>query len=252
MKKMKKLLITAVASTLFAFGAFSTTAYAVDSICSNPPSTLVSPIRTKQFLMVSYLKDPTTPYAYIAPLVKAEAQLAWDYYSTGRIQQMYARLDQTGVVILWNANSKADAETAINQMPLVQHNYIGHTLMQVKPFSLCSLFNTGTPASGSQPTIAKPQQFVVITSPAKGVTATQIAAFSKDETAAIWTHYQTGIVRSMFDRSPDVPGSSVLIMTANNLANATRIVKQLPLVQHRLIKYRLIPIGHFFPFSALF
>jgi uncharacterized protein YciI len=252
MKKIKKLMLTAVAAAVLGSSAFSTTAYAVDSICSNPPSTLVTPIRTKQFLMVSFLKDPTTPYTTIAPLVKSEAQLAWDYYSTGRIQQMYGRLDQTGVVILWNANTRADAETAISQMPMVQAGYIGHILMQVKPFSLCSLFNTGTPGSGPQPTTAKPQQFVVITSPAKGVTATQLAAYSKDETAAIWTHYQTGIVRSMFDRIPNVQGSSALVITANDLTDATQIVEQLPMVQNHLVKYQLIPVGHFFPLSSLF
>lgn len=252
MKKMKKWMLTAAATAVLASSAFSTTAYAVDSICLNRLSTPVSPIRAKQFLMVSFLKDPTTLFETIAPLIKGEAQLAWDYYSTGRIQQMYARLDKTGVVILWNSNNRSDAERAIRKMPMVKAGYVGHTLMPVQPFSLCSLFNTGTPGSGPQPITAKPQQFVVITSPAEGVTATQIAAYTKDETAAIWTNYQTGIVRSMFDSRPKVLGSSALVMTANDLADATQMVEQLPLVQNHLVTYQLIPVGHFYPLSSLF
>jgi hypothetical protein len=51
---MKKRLLTAILTTLM-LGAACTSAYAVDSVCSNPPSKLVSPITTKQFLMVSFL-----------------------------------------------------------------------------------------------------------------------------------------------------------------------------------------------------
>jgi hypothetical protein len=248
---MKKRLLAVTLSTL-ALSIFCASTYASDSICSNPSSKMVSPITTKQFLMVSFLKDSTMAYDKIAPLVKGEAQLAWDYYSTGRVQQMYGRLDQTGVVILWNAKNSTDAEKAIKQMPMVQAGFIGHTLIPVQHFSLCSLFNTGTQSSAPQPTTAKSQQFVVITTPETKVTTSQIKAQSKNETLAVWNHYQTGIVRSMFDSSPSKLGSSVLVITANDVDDATQIVEELPFVQNHLVKYQLIPVGYFFPLGALF
>jgi hypothetical protein len=49
----------------------------------------LTPIDTKQFLMVSGLIDPNTPMEKMYPYFKAEAQLAWTYYATHRMQQAF-------------------------------------------------------------------------------------------------------------------------------------------------------------------
>ena len=241
MKKTIKLLQVLIASICLVLGATSTASAAA-----------LTPIKTQLFLMVSSLKDKATPYSSLQPFVKGEAQLAWDYYSTRRMQQMYARLDETGVVILWQAANITEARQAIEQMPMVKAGLIGYKLTPVKYFSsLSSLFNTGTSVDFNVTTVAKAMQFVLITRPANGASVDDISASAKDQALAIWQNYQTGIFRQMFDIQ-NKPGSSAIIMTADNIDDATQIVEQLPLVKNMLIEYDLIPVGHFFPFSALF
>ncbi len=224
----------------------STMAFALDS--TSP----LGPIKTKQFLMVSYLLDPTTPFESIAPLVKGEAQLAWSYYSMGRIRQMYARSDATGMVILWEAKNIADAKNAISQMPMVKANFIGFNLYPVTFFnSLSSLFDTNTQVSQNVTTIAKSSQFVLITRKAQGVTDSQISALDKEESLAVWQNYQTGLFSQMFDRENKVGGAAI-ILRADNIDDARAIVNELPLIKNKLIDYDLIPVHHFFPFEALF
>jgi uncharacterized protein YciI len=251
MKKMKNLLIAAIATTLLALGTTSPAIYAATSTTST--TTTLTPITAKQFLMVSYLKDPTTPITQIIPFAKPEAQLAWQYYTGGRILQMNARQDGVGVVILWQAKNQIEARAAIEAMPMVQAGLIAYKLIPVAPFaSLSSLFGTDAPADrAAATTINKPNRFVVITRPALGTTADKVLPYAKDQALAIWQNYETGIVAQMFDR-PGVNGGSVIMMRADDMADAQQIVNNLPLVKNNLIKYDIYPVGHFFPFGDLF
>lgn len=248
---MKKLLITAVVTTLLALGASHTTVYAATTTKVTPPT--LSPIVEKQFLMVSYLKDPTTPITQIIPLAKAEGALAWQYYTAGRILQMNARQDAVGVVILWQAKNITQARAAIAAMPMVQAGLITYKLIPVSPFaSLSSVFNTDSPADRTAATtINKENRFVVITHPALGITTGETLPYTKDQALAIWQNYETGIFGQMFDR-PDVKGGSVIMMRADDMEDAQQIVNNLPLVKNNLVKYDIYPIGHFFPFGDLF
>jgi hypothetical protein len=243
-----KRLVLLIARLIFLFSPLM-------SYADNTTSSVVlPPIPTQQFLMVSGLIDKNTPLENLTPFFKPEAQLAWQYYSARRAQQVYARADEMGVVILWEARNIRDAKLAIEQMPMVKANLIGYKLYPVKFFeSLSSLFNTDTPTTRDVPTIAKKLQFVLIMRPAVGVVASQISPFIKDETLAIWHNYQTGFFRQMFDSAdPSQIGGGVIIMTANNLNNAYNIVNALPLVKNKLVDYDLIPVRYFFPFGDLF
>ncbi|MEY4767665.1 MAG: hypothetical protein RL637_304 [Pseudomonadota bacterium] len=214
----------------------------------------LTPIDTKQFLMVSGLIDPNTPMEKMYPYFKAEAQLAWKYYATHRMQQAFARMDELGVVILWEAKNIQEAKRAIEQMPMVKNKLIGYQLYPVKFFNtLSTLFSTDTPTVREVDTVAKTSSFILITQPVTGVTAEQVAPYLKEQALAIWHNYQTGLFRQLFDRGNlSQKGGEVIMMMANDVADAKQIAEQLPLVKNKLVNYQLIPVRYFFPFGDLF
>jgi len=83
-----------------------------------------------------------------------------------------------------------------------------------------------------------------------GVTIEQIQPHLHDEARHAWKLYEKGIFRELYFRG-DRPGA-VVIMECADVAEAQRIMNDLPLVKKGLIEFSFIPLGYFAPFASLF
>ncbi len=82
------------------------------------------------------------------------------------------------------------------------------------------------------------------------VSMEDIGALAKPEAAQAWELYATDVIREMYFRT-DVPGA-VLILECDDVDQAHKVLSSLPMVEHKLIDFDVIPLGHFLPLTALF
>ena len=83
-----------------------------------------------------------------------------------------------------------------------------------------------------------------------GVSAEQCAPLLEAEARRLWELYLSGTVRELYfhaDRR-----SAVLLLEAPTLEVAITLLESLPLVEHKLIRFALIPLAPYTGFARLF
>ncbi|HLF27515.1 MAG TPA: muconolactone Delta-isomerase family protein [Anaerolineae bacterium] len=83
-----------------------------------------------------------------------------------------------------------------------------------------------------------------------GVRAEQFKPYLQAEAAKVWQLYQAGIFRELYFR-PD-QSSAVLLLECADVNAATDILNTLPLVEHGLISFEVIPLIPYSGFARLF
>jgi hypothetical protein len=83
-----------------------------------------------------------------------------------------------------------------------------------------------------------------------GVAAEQFAPHLKAEASAVWELYQAGVIRECYFRADR--HSAVLVLECASVAAARLALEVLPLVEHGLISFELIPLAPYPGFARLF
>ena len=83
-----------------------------------------------------------------------------------------------------------------------------------------------------------------------GVSDKDCAPHLQQEAARVWELYQSGAIREMYFRA-DAP-RAVLVLECDDTAAAAQILSTLPLVNHHLIAFEVIPLNAYPGFSRLF
>jgi hypothetical protein len=83
-----------------------------------------------------------------------------------------------------------------------------------------------------------------------GVTGEQFHPYLKLEAARAWELYQAGIIRELYFRQ-DAP-RAVLVLECADVEEARQVLVTLPLVQHGLIAFEVIPLAPYPGFARLF
>ena len=82
------------------------------------------------------------------------------------------------------------------------------------------------------------------------VKAEQFRPYLKPEAACVWELYQAGIIRELyFGRDQH---NAVIILECDSVAEANQALGTLPLVEHGLITFELIPLVPYSGFARLF
>lgn len=80
-------------------------------------------------------KEPVSAKdADFAPHLKPEAFRAWELYQTGVIREMYFRADKPCAVLILECADLAEAEQAVNSLPLVKAGLISFELVPLQPY----------------------------------------------------------------------------------------------------------------------
>ena len=70
------------------------------------------------------------------------------------------------------------------------------------------------------------------------------------EARAVWELYRAGVVREAYFRTDH--HAAVLVLECRDAAHAREVLASLPLVQHRLIRFDLVPLAPYSGFERLF
>ena len=83
-----------------------------------------------------------------------------------------------------------------------------------------------------------------------GSTAEKFRQFARAEAARAWELHQQGIIRELYFRADR--NEAVLVLECDSLAAAQQALGTLPLVEHGLITFELIPLKAYPGFARLF
>jgi hypothetical protein len=83
-----------------------------------------------------------------------------------------------------------------------------------------------------------------------GTTDEQFAPLLRQEAGRAWELYQSGTIRELYFRGDRE--EAVLVLECRDLEEASRVLDSLPLVQHGLISFDLIPLVPYPGFERLF
>jgi hypothetical protein len=83
-----------------------------------------------------------------------------------------------------------------------------------------------------------------------GVEPGQFKPHLKGEALKVWEHYQSGAIRESYFRADC--SKAVLVLEAENVDEAKRILNTLPLVTEGLIRFDIIPLVPYPGFARLF
>jgi hypothetical protein len=93
-------------------------------------------------------------------------------------------------------------------------------------------------------------KLLAIGRPRPGIDArTSIAPHARDEVAALWQMYRSGLVREIY--SPGGPGI-VMVLEASSPEEAKAALDGLPLVANDIVEIELIPLQPFTALTVLF
>lgn len=81
-------------------------------------------------------------------------------------------------------------------------------------------------------------------------TPAQFARYARDEAARARELYQQGLIRELFFRADR--DEAILVLECDDVESAERLLATLPLVQHGLIAFELIPLRPYPGFARLF
>lgn len=78
----------------------------------------------------------------LTPLLKEEAANAWRLWKEGIIRENYARMDVTGVVIVFECKDAAEAKIYLDDFPMTKAGFIEWDIIPVTaPLPIESLFD---------------------------------------------------------------------------------------------------------------
>ena len=68
------------------------------------------------------------------PHLEDEAKAVWELYKQNIIREIYFREDQSTAVLILECKNAAEAESILDQLPLVQKGLITFELLPLKPY----------------------------------------------------------------------------------------------------------------------
>jgi muconolactone delta-isomerase len=83
-----------------------------------------------------------------------------------------------------------------------------------------------------------------------GGTVEKFQQYARDEAFRAWELYQQGIIREMYFRADR--NEAVLVLECDDAESAHQVLASLPLVEHGLITFELIPLTAYPGFARLF
>ena len=86
------------------------------------------------FLVIARVVEGT-PLEQVMPLVKPESAKIWEYYAADRVRSIYYFADMGGAVLLYEATSLAEAQAAIDQLPMGQAGVLTFEIIPLKPYT---------------------------------------------------------------------------------------------------------------------
>ncbi len=96
-----------------------------------------------KFLALEH-ETPAVPAGGFQPHLKAEAARAWELYQAGIIREMYFRPDQHTAVLVLECADVAEAQRALNSLPLVSAGLITFEVVPLVAYSgFARLFEGG-------------------------------------------------------------------------------------------------------------
>lgn len=85
------------------------------------------------FLVIARVVEGT-PLEQVVPLVKPESAKIWEYYASDRVRSVYYFADMGGAVLLYEAASLAEAQAAIDELPMGQAGVLKFEIIPLKPY----------------------------------------------------------------------------------------------------------------------
>lgn len=86
-----------------------------------------------QFLLLAQIVDGT-PDDQIVPHLKAESLRAWELHAAGIFRSLHSRTDVRGVVGWMEAADLAEAQKAVDSLPLVKVGVLKTEILALKPY----------------------------------------------------------------------------------------------------------------------
>lgn len=83
-----------------------------------------------------------------------------------------------------------------------------------------------------------------------GVLPEQFEVYLRDEAAAVWRLYESGLLREIYFR--DDVHTAVLMLECTDVAHAQQILAKLPLVRQGLIRFDILPLAPYTGLARLF
>ena len=93
-------------------------------------------------------------------------------------------------------------------------------------------------------------QFLVIARVTEETSLEKVLPYVKPEAEKVWEYYATDVVRSIYYIA-DMSGA-VLMLEAENLDVAQAIVAELPMAQHDILDFEILPLKPYTGLDALF
>lgn len=90
---------------------------------------------SKKFIAIGAPRANVTPEA-TGPLMVAEIEAVWRDYSRGLIREIYERVDQRGVVMVCEADDRAEVEEMLSNLPLAKAGFLDTQVIELRPFGL--------------------------------------------------------------------------------------------------------------------
>lgn len=79
----------------------------------------------------------------LAPLLRCEAERAWELHQEGTIRELYFRQDRPEAVLVLECDNVDDASDVLHTLPLVNHGLIAFDLIPLVPYpGFARLFQT--------------------------------------------------------------------------------------------------------------
>lgn len=84
----------------------------------------------------------------------------------------------------------------------------------------------------------------------EGVSDAECTAWLRPEALRAWELYRQGVIKELYFR-PDTH-EAVLLLECSDIQEARRILDSLPLVEHELIRFEIVPLAPYTGFERLF
>ena len=79
-------------------------------------------------------ETPGTTDEQFAPLLRQEAERAWDLYRSGMIRELYFRADREEEVLILDCQDREEASHVLESLPLVKNGLISFDLIPLVPY----------------------------------------------------------------------------------------------------------------------
>lgn len=90
---------------------------------------------SRKFIVVGAPR-PHGDAASLSPLMVPEIEAVWRGYRSGLIREIYERADKRGVVMICEADDRAEVEAMAAGLPLTEAGFLDIEIMEIKPFGL--------------------------------------------------------------------------------------------------------------------